>query len=223
MHRKTPSWNGVERPSFVRGGDALGRGFESCGDLEDACCNRRRSHSHDLPDPRTERRRKVGLGVALLVAASTAFVALRPTRNFRPAPPSAFPRILLADDDVAAPGLDAAAGGSSPSPLESDADSRYEALLKKGFGPPADGARDVVNSTTQKPTRSKTQRKRDERQAVAAEKRRLARADVAADAFEQRKVDRVNRKQKERDDKRAKREVIAIMQGGSEVERSRRR
>lgn len=224
MHRKTPSWNGVDRPSMVSGSSLQGRDFASCGDLEDACCNRRhRSHSHDLPDPRVARRTRAGVALCFAVAAVLGVAALRPAAN--PLRRAARPRVLLEDDDGRA---DAPAPDRRTRPKNAaveaaaDADSRYESLLKNGFGPPDAETRDV-NSTTRSPTRSKTQRKRDEKHAKDAEKRRLAKEAEALDAFERRKADRKNAKQKERDEKREKREVHQLMQGGAAADRGRRR
>ena len=56
-----PSWNGLDKPSSID----LYR--DSSCDIEEACCNRRRSHSHDLPDAWDRRRRCVLIGAAGLL------------------------------------------------------------------------------------------------------------------------------------------------------------
>lgn len=200
------SFNGLPT-TLPKGGLDYSYRHGTCGDLEEACCtNRRRSHSHDLPDPR-ERRRRIFAVVALCALGALGLVTRRPGASSpRFMDESSSRRVLLEDDD-----------GSmhlSASPISRvDDKTRYESLLEADFGPSATTAKIVINGTRQE-KKSKTQRKRDERHKAAAEKRRLAQEAEESVAFEERRQERLKKKEKLREEKQTKRAVMANMQGG---------
>ena len=199
-----PSWNGLDKPSSID----LYR--DSSCDIEEACCNRRRSHSHDLPDAWDRRRRCVLIGAAgLLLFLGVAAASSGRTARFpaRPAPPPRASRVLLADDD-------GSLHLSAPPASDGEA-SRYDSLLESNFGPPPAVAREVNGTRKQ----SKTRRKREEKHKIAAEKRRLAQelenSEDDRAATDRRRRERLERKEAEREAKREKREVTAVMNGGT--------
>ena len=88
-------------------------------------------------------------------------------------------------------------------------------VLESNFGPPPAVAREVNGTRKQ----SKTRRKREEKHKIAAEKRRLAQelenSEDERAATDRRRRERLERKEAEREAKREKREVTAVMNGGT--------
>ena len=222
-----PSWNGLDKPS------SLDLYRDSASDIEEACCNRRRSHSHDLPDP-WDRPRRWGLAGAACLCFVLGVAVVRGA-DASPRPPVFMEgggrtpggRVLLSDDDgslhlSSSPASSlSSTGAANFAAAAADADgraesaaSRYDALLKSDFGP-AHTTRESNASSTRK--KSKSQLKREEKHAIAAEKRRLAQAALDAEAeaaaADERRRARAERKQATKLEKQQKREVIALQNG----------
>lgn len=180
-----PSWNGLAGP---QGLDYTYR--HSCGDLEEACCNRRRSHSHDVPEPP---RRKL---VAAVVLCGLGLIGAATVQRGRRRPAPTVRRRLLTDDD-----------GDTVSqilePTSAPESGRYAALLSSDFGP------DAQNATSRK--RSKAQRVRDEKKEQAAEKRRLL---ELSEEFEERRQQRLAKRDALKKDKAERRDALAAFSGG---------